>query len=246
MTYTHLTQDERYQIHILKKAGHGQHDIAALMNRHPSTISRELSRNSGQRGYRTRQAQRLSEERAANSRNARRIPPAVWEQAQARLRLQHSPEQVSAKLPVSHETLYQRIYADKRTGGDLWRHLRCQKQRRKRYASGQQRRGRIPQRRPLAERPAAVNGRRRVGHWEGDTVIGAMPPATTPLRRSRSTSKSSTTGSADRSAWVTSRPLPLPASSMNRNSRLSPLVSTIDDRPHEVFMQSFNRVALRD
>lgn len=172
MTYTHLTQNERYQIHILKKAGHRQIDIAVLMNRHASTISRELSRNRGQRGYRPRQAQRLCEERSANSRNARRVPPAVWAEAQACLRLQHSPAQVAAKLPVSHETLYQRIYADKRAGGDLWRNLRCQKQRRKRYASGQQRRGHIPARRPLCERPAAIEGRRRVGHWEGDTIIG--------------------------------------------------------------------------
>lgn len=173
MTYTHLTQDERYQIYILKKAGHRQNEIAALMNRHPSTISRELSRNSGQRGYRPRQAQRLCDERTANSCNAGRIAPAVWDEAQARLRLQYSPEQVAAKLPISHETVYQRIYADKHAGGDLWRHLRCQKQRRKRYASGQQRRGRIPERRPLTERPSTVEGRRRIGHWEGDTIIGA-------------------------------------------------------------------------
>jgi IS30 family transposase len=76
-------------------------------------------------------------------------------------------------LPVSHETLYQRIYADKRQGGELWRNLRCQKQRRKRYASGASRRGRIPDRRPISQRPPAVETRSRVGHWEGDTLIGA-------------------------------------------------------------------------
>jgi IS30 family transposase len=172
MNYTHLTQDERYQIYILLKAGHRQSEIAGLMNRNAATISRELARNRGQRGYRPKQAQGLADARARNCRNARRIPPATWESAQARLREQHSPEQIAASLPVSHETLYQRIYADKRSGGDLWRHLRCQKQRRKRYASGQQRRGRIPNRRAIAERPAIVETRRRVGHWEGDTLIG--------------------------------------------------------------------------
>ena len=173
MNYTHLTQDERYQIYILLRAGHHQIEIAQLMNRHPSTISRELARNCGQRGYRPKQAQHRCEARADNSRNARRIEPAVWEAAQARLREQHSPEQVAAQLPVSHETLYQRIYDDKRRGGDLWCNLRCQKQRRKRYASGAQRRGKIPNRRPLTDRPASVETRRRVGHWEGDTIIGA-------------------------------------------------------------------------
>jgi len=172
MNYTHLTQNERYQIYILSKAGHKQSEIVELLSRHPSTISRELARNSGLRGYRPRQAQQLSEVRSSNSRNAPRIDPEVWEMAKAGLLLQHSPEQVAACLPVSHETLYQRIYADKREGGDLWCNLRCQKQRRKRYASGQNRRGRIPDRRPISQRASSVQSRRRTGHWEGDTLIG--------------------------------------------------------------------------
>jgi len=173
MNYTHRTQDERYQIYILLKAGHRQVEIAQLMKRHPSTISRELARNSGQRGYHPKQAQNRCEARAENCRNATCIEPAVWAAAQDRLREQHSPEQVAAQLAISHETLYQRIYADKHQGGDLWRNLRCQKQRGKRYASGQQRRGRIPNRRSLVDRPASVETRLRVGHWEGDTIIGA-------------------------------------------------------------------------
>ena len=90
-----------------------------------------------------------------------------------RLNLQWSPEQISASLPVSHETIYQHVYADKAQGGTLWKHLRCQRKRRKRYASGKSRRGQIIGRRPIAERPASVETRSQVGHWEGDTVIGA-------------------------------------------------------------------------
>lgn len=172
MTYTHLTQNERYQIHALKRTHHTQAEIATLLGRSPATISRELQRNSGLRGYRPQQAQRLSEARAEHSRNAPRIDPAIWQRAKAKLRIEHSPEQVAALLPVSHETLYQRIYQDKREGGDLWRHLRCQKQRRKRYGSGRSRRGRIPQRRPIDQRPESVETRQRIGHWEGDTIIG--------------------------------------------------------------------------
>lgn len=172
MNYTHLTQNERYQIYILSSAGHKQNEIAELLNRHPSTIGRELARNRGLRGYRPLQAQQRSVARSGNSRNAPRIAPAVWAAAREQILLQHSPEQVAARLPVSHETLYQRIYADKREGGDLWRNLRCQKQRRKRYASGQNRRGKIPDRRPISQRPASVESRCRIGHWEGDTLIG--------------------------------------------------------------------------
>ena len=68
--YKHLTQDERYQIAILLKAGKRQNEIATLMNRHPSSIGRELARNRGQRGYRPKQAQALSEARMRASDNA--------------------------------------------------------------------------------------------------------------------------------------------------------------------------------
>nr|WP_194727321.1 helix-turn-helix domain-containing protein [Noviherbaspirillum malthae] len=56
MRDTHLSQDERYQIYILQKAGHDCSSIAMLMKRHKSTISRELQRNRGERGYRPAQA----------------------------------------------------------------------------------------------------------------------------------------------------------------------------------------------
>ena len=67
MTYTHLTQDERYQIYILKKAGHDQSAIAKIMERDKSTISRELKRNCGARGYRPKQAQARSIARQAKA-----------------------------------------------------------------------------------------------------------------------------------------------------------------------------------
>ncbi|MCX7217121.1 MAG: helix-turn-helix domain-containing protein [Burkholderiales bacterium] len=79
MTYTHLSQTERYQIHALMKAGHNQAEIAQILGRHKSTISRELTRGSGRRGYRPRQAQHLSEERLCCSRNAARIAPEIWQ-----------------------------------------------------------------------------------------------------------------------------------------------------------------------
>ena len=73
---------------------------------------------------------------------------------------------------ISHETIYLKIYEDKRSGGSLWQHLRCQKKRRKRYGSGRDRRGQIIGRRPISERPRRVESRRQIGHWELDTIIG--------------------------------------------------------------------------
>ncbi len=119
------------------KAGHDQTHIAKLLDRHKSTISRELSRNCGLKGYRPKQACELRAKRSEQSRNAATVPAWVCEQAAHLLCLQWSPEQIAGKLPVSHETLYQHVYADKARGGKLWKNLRCQKQKRKRYASGQ-------------------------------------------------------------------------------------------------------------
>ena len=169
MNYTHLTREERYQIYALKKAGHTQSEIANVLERSPSTISRELSRNRGGRGYRPRQAHHLACERRAM--NARTIDDATWRFAQDRLREDWSPDQISNHAAISIETVYQRIYADKRAGGSLWKHLRCQKQRRKRYGK-HDRRGTIPNRLSIELRPAIVDTRSRIGDWEADTVIG--------------------------------------------------------------------------
>ena len=73
---------------------------------------------------------------------------------------------------MSHETIYRRVYVDKSMGGDLYKSLRCQRKRRKRYAGGRDRRGQILGRRPICERPRHIEERRQIGHWEGDTLIG--------------------------------------------------------------------------
>ncbi len=69
---------------------------------------------------------------------------------------------------VSHEWIYQYILTDKQAGGDLYRHLRCQKKRRKRYGS-YDRRGQLPNRVSIEERPEIVEKRQRIGDWEVDT-----------------------------------------------------------------------------
>jgi IS30 family transposase len=155
------------------KAQHNITQIARLLGRDKSTISRELRRNAGCRGYKAKQACELACKRSESSRNASTLAPRVKEQASELLQLQWSPEQIASKLPLSHESLYLHVYADKARGDTLWKNLCCQKQKRKRYASGRDRRGQIPNRRPLSERPAHIGKRLPVGHWECDTVIGA-------------------------------------------------------------------------
>lgn len=171
--YKHLSREERYQIHSLMKAGHTPTQIAQLLGRHRSTISREFKRGRGQRGYRAEQACLKAQERARGSRNARRIEAWVWTEVACYLAVQWSPEQIADRLPVSHECVYLHVYADKARGGKLHKGLRSQKPRRKRHLCGNDRRGQIPHRRPIGERPTHIERRKQVGHWEGDTVIGA-------------------------------------------------------------------------
>lgn len=160
-------------IEVLKSMGYTQSCIAAKLERHPTTISRELKRNTGQRGYRHKQAHRQAQARAQGSRNAKQISQSTIDAVQARLRQDHSPEQIAAHLPISHTRIYQHIRADKRNGGTLYKHCRCQKKRRKRYGSALNGRGQIPNRRGIEQRPAHVEERLEIGHWEGDTIIGA-------------------------------------------------------------------------
>jgi transposase, IS30 family len=180
-SYQQLTQEQQYQIYALKKAGHGPTTIARILEVHPSTIGHELKRNAGQRGYRAKQAhgkaQQRQQERAARPRKST-IAATTWHLIEQKLQHQWSPEQICGWLKkqhnlfVSHERIYQHVYRDKRQGGLLYRHLRCQKQRRKRYASGQQRRGHIANRRSIEQRPTVVEERSHLGDWEVDTIIG--------------------------------------------------------------------------
>jgi len=178
MNYRHITEEERYHIKRQIGLGWSLRQIARGMGRSASTISRELRRNAGQKGYRPRQANALAAARSANCRNARRIPDSTWQRVIPLLKEDWSPEQVAGRLGsegllISHESIYRRVYADKAGRGDLWRHLRCQKKRRKRYASGRDRRGQIRNRRSIDQRPSVVDQKGRLGDWEGDTIIGA-------------------------------------------------------------------------
>ena len=174
-TYTQLTQEERYQISVLLKIGQNQTEIAEMIGKHKSTISRELRRNQGQRGYRPKQAHQMSLDRVKKAKP--RIQEATWTLIESKLQEDWSPEQISdwlkqnTDIQVSHERIYLYIYVDKRAGGSLHQHLRCQKKRRKRYG-GYDRRGKLPNRRSIDERPEIVDQRQRIGDWEVDTMIG--------------------------------------------------------------------------
>lgn len=196
MVYTHLTVLERYQIFSLMKAGHKTLFIARQLERHPSTIYREIKRNlvldHRVTGYSPSRAEDLARSRVIIRSRTKRISHATWQQVEERLRWRHSPEQISGVLAtkgirVSHERIYRHIWMDKRRQGTLWMFLRGKLRRGRRYRVNQQR-GQIIGRVGIECRPAIANERRRCGDYEIDTVFGAgrkAPLVTMVDRRSK-------------------------------------------------------------
>lgn len=180
MSYSHITREQRYEIDVLKRQGYSNARIAEIVGKNKSTIGRELRRNGREGRYGAATADKRAKQRRGDaSRRAYRLTSKLIGLIDEKLRgEQWSPEEISNRLraeghpTVSHETIYLHVWRDKHAGGDLHRHLRQQKQRRKRYGS-RDRRGIIANRIGIDERPAIVEERSRIGDWEIDTVIGA-------------------------------------------------------------------------
>lgn len=167
-------------ISALRRQGLNQSEIARNIGCHRSTICRELKRNGSRaRGhYRPSKAIELTSGRRSRSRRNQQFGAIHYRRVRALLDRQWSPEQVSGHLrkhqllSISHETIYRYIWADRRAGGNLYLQLRgARKRRRKRYGYYDSR-GRLAGKRHISERPACVQHRRRIGHWEIDTVMG--------------------------------------------------------------------------
>ena len=174
---TPLTQEQRYHISGLLKAGNLQKDIATSVGVHKSTISRELRRNCAKRGYFPRQADELATKRRHEAQKHVKFTLELQAKVTEQLLLDHSPDQISGALKlegicISHERIYQFILANKNLGGTLYTHLRHSgKKRKKRYGS-HDRRGQIKNRISIEARPNVVDKKERLGDWEGDTIIG--------------------------------------------------------------------------
>lgn len=176
--YQQLTYEQRCQISVLKKRNCSQREIAESVGTSQSTVSRELARNTGERGYRYKQAQEKSEKRRAEAVKPTKMTPDMVTVIESKLRLEWSPEQVSGWLLeeheqlISHETIYLHIWANKRAGGDLYQHLRRQGKKYDKRRNGKSTRGQIKNRVSIDDRPGIVDDKSRIGDWEIDTMIG--------------------------------------------------------------------------
>jgi IS30 family transposase len=184
MMYRQITYAERYTLGLLRRRGLSAAEIARLLGRHRSTIGREVRRNraTSDGGYRPQLADWYARGRRSRSRRNQRFGAEDQALVRQLLERQWSPEQIAGRLrregrlAISHETIYRWIWADQRAGGQLHTHLRCaRRQRRKRYGT-YERRGRVSGKRPITARPAAVETRQELGHWEADTVVGPGRP----------------------------------------------------------------------
>jgi len=176
--YRQLDYDQRLWIHILLKIGCSRSLIAKVIKVNKSTVSRELKRNTGLGDYRHKQAHERALGRRRNTDKHVRFTDGIKAEVVACLQQDWSPEQISGRLKaegrpsVSHETIYRFIIDDQNSGGELYRHLRLgRKKRRKRFKT-KDRRGQIPNRISIDERPSVVDEKSRLGDWEIDTVIG--------------------------------------------------------------------------
>jgi transposase, IS30 family len=178
MGYMQLTQEGRYHIYGLLKGGYTRQNIALEIGVHKSTISREIKRNSGQKGYRPKQAQEMATQRKEEAPKRIKMTPELVEKIEAKIKLEWSPEQISGRLfrdegiLISHERIYQHIKEDKDNGGTLYTHLRYSGKKRKKRFGAKDRRGEIKNKISIEKRPAIVEKKSRVGDWERDLIIG--------------------------------------------------------------------------
>jgi IS30 family transposase len=176
--YHRLCAEHRKVIANMNQAGMTQDEIAQAIGFSQGTISEELARNCGKRGYRPSQAGRLAAERKSEKRTRPKVMVGnIKDEVEARLRIKHSPDQISKSLAlrdlkVSHETIYQHIADDRRVGGNLSLNLRINGKRRYRRRSKIGRVGKIPNRVDIAERPTVISKRKRYGDWEADLIQG--------------------------------------------------------------------------
>jgi IS30 family transposase len=176
----HLTVKQRYTISVMLQKGYTQKQIAEAIGKHKSTVSREIRRNCDARSgeYRYELAQRKCEKRHQTKPKKIRFTEQVKAYVDTLLKNDFSPEQIAgrAKLEnvecVSHERIYQYVWADKKAKGSLFTHLRRKGRKYRKRGSAKDSRGIIKDRVDISQRPAIVNEKIRLGDLEIDTIIG--------------------------------------------------------------------------
>ncbi len=176
----HITSEERHTIEHLLSQSLSPANIAKQLGRDKSTITREIKRNCDQRDgvYRNELAERKAQNRQKIKTKRCDYTPAIQAHVEGELAKWYSPEQIvgdALKLGmdcVSIETIYQKIWADKKKGGNLYEDLRNRSKRYRKRGSAKDLRGKISNATSIDKRPELVDERKRLGDLEIDLIIG--------------------------------------------------------------------------
>ena len=176
--YTHFTTEEREMSRVLKAQGFSIRVIARMLNRSPSSVSREFRRNCYANGeYAAHHADKLYRKRRKNcGRKPKLKEGPARDYVLEKMSLRWSPEQIAGHSQLDNEpfgisfpTIYRAIDSGvlppqlKKIMRFKWQHKKCK---------GEDKRGKIPDTTPISKRPAGAKNRTRFGHWESDTVLG--------------------------------------------------------------------------
>lgn len=179
MSYRQLTMAQRYQIEALKKEGLSSRSIAVNIGVHYSTVSRELKRNSLDSGeYFALNAAVSARLRYQYKSKNRRLGKEHINYIKKYIQEGWSPEQIAGRMildglkSISHETIYQYVYTNQKSGGKLYLYLRHKHKKYTKRTASHRSRGQIKNRISIDERPLIVEDKSRIGDWEVDTIIG--------------------------------------------------------------------------
>ena len=169
-----LTREQRYTISEMKKGGYKQKDIALVIGKDKSVISRELRRNCDKRNgeYKYELAHRNYLDRLTGKAKHRSFTPRVKDQVELLIREDFSPEQIVGRLRaegkscVSHERIYQHIWSNLKAGGDLYTHLRRNKKRYRKRGGAKDTRGQLKNRVGIERRTEIVDQNRDLETWK--------------------------------------------------------------------------------
>jgi len=184
MPYSHFTSDERDALQVLKAIGLEIDIIARFLGKHPSSLYREITRNTSHGLYISGNAHKQAQQRRMLNRPSPvRQNKQLWKCVEKLLKNECSPDEIVGRIKlekqhpdwhISHETIYQHIYTEVKKGNDLRPHLRQGRKYRRKRLLKKDRRGIIPDRVFIDFRPEIVKRKTRRGDWEGDTVEGAQ------------------------------------------------------------------------
>ena len=176
----HITKEQRYTIKVLNERGKSQTYISKVIGKDKSVMCRELNRNKNRKTgkYDEELADRKYQERVKSKNKHIRFTKIIKERVNQLIKEDYSPEQISGYCKsediecVSHESIYQYIWADKKAGGELYEHLRRKGRRYRKRGNKKDTRGIIANRTDIEKRPKIVEKRKRFGDLEVDTMIG--------------------------------------------------------------------------